>query len=174
MVDREIYDKHYTPHAVDDQPFLRQWQRLFAAWYAVHPVKPRILECVEYCRAITHWRVPRATVEKLLRREDFQTLTRQFRESERLRTQELLTADYQYYLDAHRKGLDMALEAGDHRGIPAFTNPILDRIAPKRTEEGQKAAMVNIVLQGSVAKLAQSFVQGEIIEDAEVLEVLEE
>jgi lambda repressor-like predicted transcriptional regulator len=46
------------------------------------------------------------------------------------------------YIDAHKKGLDMALEAHDHRSIPNYTNPILDRVWPRNDQQVAQAAVV--------------------------------
>jgi hypothetical protein len=145
-IDRAMFHTYYTPKNVREQASLQQWQRLFAAWYAHVPIKPTIRDCVNYARAITKFRIGDTTIKELMRRPDFQRLVVMFRESEQKRAKELLNADYQTYLEAHRAGLDMALAAGDYRAVPPFTTPMLERISPKKEEAETRPTQIIINL----------------------------
>lgn len=148
-IDRAMFRTYYTPKNVREQPSLMQWQRLFAAWYAHLPIQPTTRDCVNYARAITKFRIGDLTVKELIKRTDFQRLVVVFRESEQKRAKELLNADYQSYLEAHRAGLDMALAAGDYRAVPPFTTPMLERISPKKEDPEARPTQIIINLPAS-------------------------
>lgn len=176
VVDKAMFRTFYTPKNVREQVSLLQWQRLFAAWFAQLPVEPSLEDCIRYVRAITTFRVGASTIRELLRRNDFGLLVARFRESEQLRAKELLNADYQTYVDAHRQGLQMALDAQDYRAVPPFTAPMLDRIAPKKDDQIQKSPTIIINLGGLAGQEVQKLKIAEVqdIVDADILEIEDE
>lgn len=176
-VDRAMFRTFYTPKNVREQVVLLQWQRLFAAWFAHLPVAPSIEDCVRYVRAITTFKVSASAIRELLHRNDFGQLVARFRESEQLRAKELLNADYQIYVDAHRRGLQMALDAEDYRAVPPFTAPMLDRVAPRKDDQVAKSPTIIInlggVAQQEVLKLQIASPSQDDIVDADILEIEE-
>ncbi len=182
-IDRAMFRTYYTPKNVREQVSLQQWQRLFAAWYAHVAIQPTIRDCVAYARAITKFRIGDTTIKELMKRADFQRLVVVFRESEQKRAKELLNADYQTYLEAHRAGLDMALAAGDYRAVPPFTTPMLERISPKKEDAEARPTQIIINLPASasaeLARISHSVDSprdaspGDVV-DAEILDIEEE
>ncbi len=171
-IDKGVYNAIYSPQAVRKQKTLRHWQRLFAAWYATLPGPPAMDAMVAYAQALTTYRITPQSIRITTKRDDWRELVDQFRGSEALRVRELLHADYQFYLDAHRKGLFMALEKEDHRAIPSFTVPIIERFAPKKEDQAARAQVVIVNLQGGAAQQALNVIKD--AEEAEVMEITEE
>jgi len=58
-------------------------------------------------------------------------------------------------VDAHFKGMEMAIAANDHRGIPAFTVPILDRVHPKQHDQPQAAAVTINITATQMSAIAE-------------------
>lgn len=177
-IDRAMFKTWFTPSSVRQQTSLLQWQRLFAAWFAHLPVSPGINDCVRYVRATTKYRVGADAIRTLMARQDWQRMVVSFRESEPKRARELLNADHQTYVDAHREGLNLALAAGDYRAVPPFTVPMLDRVAPKREEETERRPTIVINIAGSagleLGKVTQGALREADIIDAEVIEITED
>lgn len=161
-----MFRQFYSPDAITRQPRLWQWQRVFAAWLATVP-HASMKTIRVYVQDLTQLLVSDGAIHALMAREDFRKLVGDFQANARLRIQELAEFDYPFYLDAHKKGLESAIAAGDHRAIPSFTVPMLDRAVPKKADEAEKAQVVVINMTPGQARA----LSGGDVQDAQVLEV---
>lgn len=168
QADSQVFQEHFSPKAITAQEGLWSWQRMVAAWYATVPyATPKSI--LRYARDLTKLEVTPGAIRALFERKDFQQLVEQFKAAPSLRIREIAEFDYNFYLDAHRQGLQMAIAANDHRGIPAYTTPMLDRMLPKKAEGDQRAQVVVVNLTPGQAKsISISDVQ-----EAQIMEIEE-
>lgn len=131
-------------------PFL-PWMRELALWLCdptetvtitvdgksvttTQPIRRRILtsDWTREASRLSGMKVSTSAMRYLRARPDFRALLSRLEESITDRAKFRLAKDHDFYVQAHRAGLEMALEARDHRAVAGFTGPILDRVTPKK------------------------------------------
>lgn len=148
---------------------LAPWMKQFAQWLLspTHTAYPPIVDQTRKAAELSGLPVHRKALDALKRRGDFRVYYETLEGSALSRAKERLVNDTDYYIHAHRHGLEMAIAAGDHRAVASFTNPILDRVAPKREDaKGQKPQIVIQVTADARARIVEA---EETIMDAEIV-----
>lgn len=160
----------YAEQSVARQKTLREWQRALAAAIAQSPERLKLTEIRALARAITNYRISLGAVRATLKRDDFRRLVDKFRANEAARARQMFETDAAAYVQAHKRGLDMALAAEDHRAIPSYTVPALDRIWPKKEDQAAQTPMVVLNIHPNQLATLQSAVQ-HLTEPADIIDV---
>lgn len=128
---------------------LMPWEVEFAEWLVTQHKRPlikdQLAKCEELLKAVgAHAALPytRKDLKNLRQRDEFKAFFADLQKDALKRARAKIEMRVPEYIDAHKKGLDMALEAHDHRSIPNYTNPILDRIWPRNDQQTATAAVV--------------------------------
>jgi len=128
---------------------LLPWEVEFAEWLATQPkrppVKDQLAKCDELLTAVgATAAVPfsRRSLTNMKNRQEYKEYFAELQKDALRRARAKIEMRVPEYIDAHKKGLDMALEAHDHRSIPNYTNPILDRVWPRNDQQVAQAAVV--------------------------------
>jgi len=125
----------------------------FCEWLAKTPVNPNQSEQVKKLREIFNppdaegnppsYIIP-VTKERLLklkRRKEFQHYFEEMRQAELDRARAMFIKRMPEAVATHFLAMDLAMQGKDYRSIPAFTNPVLDRVLPKKSENAPIAAV---------------------------------
>lgn len=159
------------PNVIAKRRSLTEWMRVYAAWYAQQPRQPGLTDRIRAVRAITQYKVTKKALAALEARADWRRFVEKCRADAAFRAKTMLESHYAFYVDLHKQGAQMALKAGDHRAIPTFTSPVLERVAPKRVESD--APPPSIVLNLSVQQMKgveavlSAPVKADVVEDAD-------
>jgi hypothetical protein len=103
----------------------------------------------------------------LTRRPEFQEYYKQLALEELERSRAMFIKRMPQAVATHFMAMDMAMINKDYRSIPSFTNPVLDRVMPKKSEQAPIAA-VKIELttaQQSLMDIPEATVEVVEIED---------
>lgn len=131
--------------------------KAYAAWLATQNAFPKSIERLTAAGLYLNTRVSRKNLQALEEREDFQNLVETFRGQETARVKAVLEGHLKAGVDAHMTGLKMALADGDHRAIPKFTVPLIERAWPKANEQEVHRPMIEIHIgQGQTLRLIES------------------
>lgn len=147
------------------------WMRSFAHWLSQHP-RAKVIEQVKEATLLSGVQQNRRSVSFLRSRKDFQAYYALMSTSNLDRAAHTFKKDAEFYAHAHRFGLELAMAKEDHRAIPAYTTPVLDRIAPKRAEkvdEEQKPTIVINLTASQAKSLALPDPTEIVIENPEVV-----
>lgn len=118
------------------------WNAKFAAWLA-SVEKPSKAEQVEAATRLANDGLPAdapkvqigyGTIKRLKRREDFRELVEKMSQGGIEAARATLATDMPLYMEMHRWGVMRAKEKDDVRAISSYTVPVMDRVAPKRSE----------------------------------------
>ena len=154
---------------VTERRRLLPWMKQFAAWLVSADTPreqsglPSTTEQVKYVERITARRVSYATLRQLRRRGDFIAYLDTLEGSVETRAKERLVNDYEFYVDAHRRAVEMALAANDHRAIAGLTGPILDRVLPKKQEITATSQKIVITMSAEQASRVHGEAMNEIV-----------
>lgn len=123
--------------------------KAFALWLASPQPdgkKPKTQQQTKKASELAGYGITVNTLYALRKRPDFQLFRQALEASVTEAAKEALALAHRSYVEAHQRGLEMALAEGDYKAIPAFTVPILDRIVPKKadTNVGNKTIIVNV------------------------------
>lgn len=160
---------------------LLPWEIAFGEWLARRPRRPsRDLQVVKANELLIE-SLEGAPVEepivwndvaKLKRRVEFREYLGLMREGGLKKARTMLRNRYPSIVEAHSRGLDLALRAQDYGTIHRYTNPILHRIDPPPAIAGMGAtAAVQVNLTVNQARLieeAQTPIDVECVEVEEV------
>ena len=130
---------------VRDTSRLRPWMQMYAYWRAFAP-KTNSTERRIKASGLSHDQVSYNQVRNLERRSDFRDLVEQFQAGGVEGALAKLKVDLPFYVDTHRKGLEMAVAAEDYAAIPKYTLHALEIVSPRRNDIGQQNLQVNITL----------------------------
>ncbi len=108
--------------------------------------KPTNAEQIEVLEELLQVKVTEEALRKLRRRAEFKEYFNNLIDDRDKANVRKLKSKMPEAIDAHFKGLDMAVTAEDYRAIPAYTNPILDRVIPRRDALQAQQQVINIVL----------------------------
>jgi len=130
---------------VRDTSRLRPWMQMYAYWRAfaakTNSTERRIKASGLACDQVSY-----NQIRNLERRSDFRDLVEKFQAGGVEGALAKLKADLPFYVDTHKKGTEMALEAGDYAAIPKFTLHALEIVSPRRNDLLQQNLQVNVVL----------------------------
>lgn len=162
---------------VENRLILMPWMKQYAAWLVSADTPktatglPSTTDQVKYVERITARAVTYAALRALRRRGDFIAYLDRLDASIEVRAKERLISDYDFYVSAHRRAVEMALAANDHRAVAGLTGPILDRVIPKKQEVTTTAQTIVINVSAEQAARLHGDVLNEIVvETPEVLE----
>jgi len=132
---------------------LQPWEMAFAEWYANTPVRPKLVEQYDQAdlMAPEGFNPGKSYIETLKRSTAWSEYIIAIKEDNLELARKKLTGNFSSAVDAHFEGLEKARDAEDYKAIPAFTNPILDRVMPKTDKNAQAVTAVTINL-GSVGR----------------------
>jgi hypothetical protein len=125
---------------------LMPWMLAYAEWL--------ILECIEppkaslrsaRARALARAPVSSNQIKLLEARDDFVAYCAELSRGPLERARAKFLAAFPDYVSAHRAALDDAVAAGDYKAVAAISEPVLDRVMPKKTE-AVAATQINITL----------------------------
>lgn len=127
---------------------MQPWEAEFAEWLVTQPKRPslrtQVAKAHDIMRSVnidpTDFTL--RTLRALKQRESFMGYVADMQLSALRKARAKLEVRLPDYVEAHATGLTMALEARDHRSIPNYTNPILDRVWPKQDQQIAQAAVV--------------------------------
>ena len=139
-----------------EENFLRPWEQLFAYWLAFAPFKVTPVQKVQKATEFAHDTVTYGHVRYLLGRRDVKELMVKFQAGGIEAALEKLKSDLPFYVETHRKGLEMALEDGNYSVIPKYTLHALEIVAPRRNDLGQQNVQVNVTLSTKQQALLDS------------------
>lgn len=149
--------------AVRDTSRLRPWMQMYAYWRAFvsksSSTERRIKASSLACDQVSY-----NQIRSLERRSDFRDLVEKFQAGGVEGALAKLKSDLPFYVDTHRKGLEMAVAAEDYAAIPKYTLHALEIVHPRRNDLAQQNLQVNITL--SPKQLA--------LEDADTIEIAAE
>jgi hypothetical protein len=147
---------------------LRPWMRTYAEWLALQPGKPGWREKIAIVNRIAHDKVSKRAVRFLEARADFIAYYDKFATGAQTAARAKLESETPWYVEQHRLGLEAAISKGDHKAIPTFTTPILERVWPRR-EGPMVATQVTIHLsprqQADLSQPPAELLDAEIVED---------
>ena len=152
---------------------LQQWMKDFCHWLVTTKPKPKIVEQTRRATELAGVVIHRRALTWLTTRKDFDAYYTLLSAEGLARAKHKMLGDLEFYAELHRMGAEMAMNAGDHRSIAAYTVPALDRILPKRQEQVQQTSMVVIQVTGNqAAKLDSADLEdkGELVVEAVVEE----
>jgi len=150
FVKQETHKRRTRIQALD-LSVLRPWMRTYAAWLAMRPGRPTVTERRVQANLLAHDDVGEKTIRIIEARSDFRELLAKFEESAVALARSKLENDLPFYVEQHRKGLEMALAADDYKKIPDYTNPALERVWPRR--DGANVASANVTITLSAGQV---------------------
>lgn len=152
---------------------LQPWMRAYARWICQHGQErfPKTQERTKKASECAGFPVAQSLLRDLEKRPDFRALIIRIEGNAAERAKETLIDDYEWYIQMHRAGLEMALRAEDHRAVAAFTNPILDRVVPKKEERTVTNQTISISMSGAQLQRLHDDEEPEIVvEKPEIIE----
>lgn len=135
------------------------WHYEFAYWLATLADPPSIEEQIAKAEELAQYTVTEKKLDALKHRKVFREYYAKLVSDVLTQARALLEKDYPNYVQAHADALREAIKLGDYKAVPAFTTPILDRVAPKK-EDARAVAAVRIEL----APQQQRIIDAEVIE----------
>lgn len=92
-------------------------------------------------------------LKELERREDFAAYVEELRKGPLEAARAKFLNAFPTYIDRHREALDLATQAKDYAAIARITEPVLDRVIPKKAEAMTGASVVVHLSVGQLAGL---------------------
>ena len=127
-------------------PSLYPWMRAYAEWITVGCVEPpKISSRLSKARGFARAPVSSSQLKLLEARPDYITSCKDLESGSLERARARFAAAFPEYVDAHREALDLARDAADYNAIARITEPVLDRVIPKKSD-AVAAAQVTVVL----------------------------
>ncbi len=155
-------DLHGTGKLVRYEPVLTDWMLAYAEWLASCVNPPSRTERRVQLSQLSRRPVAANHVAQLEERKDFRRYFEDLCKGPLERARAKFQAKFPKYVQAHEDALDMAIEAGDYKAVPAFTIPALDRVSPKKSETGA-AVQFNVTLSAErLAGFAEDYTPAEV------------
>ncbi len=134
--------------------------KAYAAWLAIQPAFPKSIERLKSAGICLTTRVSRKNLNALEARDDFVNQVQVYRDQEVTRVKGILERHLESAVDAHMLGLQLAVSERDHRAIPKFTVPLIERAWPKVNEVQPHVPMIEIHIgQGQTMRLIEKPVE---------------
>ena len=130
--------------------------KAYAAWLALNPGKKAQERRIQagICLNTT---VSTANLKALEGREDFGALLQSYANDEVTRVKGILERHLEVAVDAHMLGLQLAVSERDHRAIPKFTVPFIERAWPKQNDVIPHVPLIEIHIgQGQTMRLIEA------------------
>jgi hypothetical protein len=121
---------------------LLPWELEFAEWLANQPKRTSLAEQQEKASELSQRTIGRRGLRNLKDRATFREFFGELQLGALRAARAKLERRMPEYIDAHHKGVHLALDAQDYRAIPAYTNPMIERVWPKRDDVGANVAVV--------------------------------
>lgn len=149
---------------------LRPWMKAFALWLlSPQPEgrRPSVSAQTKRASELAGYPITKEALRLTRKRPDFLLFLQTLHGSVTEAARESLTLAHRFYVESHQRGLEMALAAGDYKAVPAFTVPVLDRVAPRKadTQVGSKTIIVNVHEQ-TARQLMAGTDPGEVLVEA--------
>ena len=151
---------------VRDSSRLRPWMRVFAYWDAFTP-KTTLAESLLKASFLAKDQVSKQQLRLLRSRPDYLELRQRYEDGGANAALEMLKADLPFYMESHRKGLEMAMAAEDYNAIPKFTIHPMEIVHPRRHDLMAQQVTVNVMLSSKQEKLMLSerpVIEAEVVE----------
>jgi hypothetical protein len=126
------------------------WHYDYADWLSRRD-RASLDDRLEKARELSGYYLEARQIVTLEGRDAFHEYLHQMRGKAAERARAKLERDAEKYVEAHKQGLDYALERKDYRAIHNYTVPVLDRIAPKKD---QTPSQTVVIVQLSAAQEA--------------------
>lgn len=127
-------------------PALYPWMRAFAEWMTLECLEPpRTALRLKKARFFARAPVTQSQLKLLEARPDYVTYVRELQLGPLERARERFQSAFPEYVEAHREALDLARDKEDYNAIARITEPVLDRVLPKKSELAA-APSVTVVL----------------------------
>lgn len=156
---------------------LLPWQLSFAEWIANQHYSPKVVaqaaKASEIASAALGSPVDIAPddVRALRQRPNFREAVKRFRDESLNRARKTMEAHLSHYATAHINALKIAEEKQDYRAMAQISEPILERVWPKRGDTAGTAVQVNITLSPKQQEILDSVAEADVeVLDAEVIE----
>ena len=122
---------------------LLPWQRAFIEWLALQAKQVRLAEQLVQANHFIAQASPfendlpdapitKPALQRFKKTSEYRDYFDAMQADATKRARAKMESRLDKFVHAHEDGLHMAVVAGDHRTIPSYTNPILDRIWPRR------------------------------------------
>ena len=151
MKDRRVMLANY---AIESKP-LMPWMKQFALWLASQPVRPKVSEQTKIASRLSRAKINKSILWKLNQRDDFKSLVERLETDDNAKLVAKFEGRKSRYLDAHYKALKGATADKDYELMAQISEPVLDRISPKKSDHGSRAANVVIVHLGPKGSFAE-------------------
>ena len=154
---------------------LQAWQLAFLEWLANqerHPPVSKQVEKANELRAETSVEGSPLTARRLRAfktRKGAVEFWEKLQKGTLARCRAKIENNLDEYVAAHKCGLDWALGAKDYRAIPAFADPMLERVWPRK-EIVQANTQVNIVLSAQQQRAIASVDDEDVTIDAQLID----
>lgn len=148
------YEQELEKRAATGEPGmgLLPWELALAEWKAGQPKRPPLRETLAMCERLAGEPITATHYYRVVGKPEWRAARNRFAKHAMRKARKQFKQAAPYLVDAHIKGLQMAMKAEDHRSIPSYTVPALDRIVPKRQEGVANVQVLNVTL--SVAQQA--------------------
>ena len=161
--------QEWAERAACDIGPLRPWAYALAEWHATQPGRVTFQQIYDMAVSLASVSLPRPRVKSLLRRDDWIEYREQMAADFLLRIRRKVERRMESYADAHHEALKLATDEGDYTAMAKISEPMLDRLWPKREEKVETPQTLIVNVNTAV----HSGLGMQPIEEAEVIEVVE-
>ena len=149
---------------------LSPWMCAYAEWLVLECVEaPKVSERTKRARGLARAPVAINQLRELEKRDDFVDYCAELRKGPLEAARAKFASAFPTYIERHRMALDIATDARDVNAIARLTEPVLDRVMPKKSE-APTAPVVQIILTPSQLQSVAAYVAPELSVEAEVVE----
>lgn len=149
---------------------LMPWMLAYAEWLILECIEPpKAVERTKRARGLARAPVSLNQIRLLEQRDDFVSYCDDLRKGPLEQARARFQSAFPTYIERHRLALDIATDARDVNAIARLTEPVLDRVMPKKSEAAA-APMVQIVLTPAQLQSVAAYSAPEMTVEAEVVE----
>jgi hypothetical protein len=149
---------------------LSAWMLAYGEWLVLECIEaPKVSERTKRARGLARAPVTINQLRELEKRDDFVSYCDELRKGPLEQARAKFAAAFPTYIERHRMALDIATDARDVNAIARLTEPVLDRVMPKKTEAAA-APTVQIILTQAQLQSVAAYTAPEMTVDAEVVE----
>lgn len=149
---------------------LMPWMLAYAEWLVLECIEaPKAVERTRRARGLARAPVAIHQLRELEKRDDFVSYCDELRKGPLEQARARFASAFPTYIERHRLALDIATDARDVNAIARLTEPVLDRVMPKKSE-APAAPVVQIVLTPQQLQSVAAYKAPEMTVDAEITE----
>jgi hypothetical protein len=149
---------------------LMPWMLAYAEWLVLECIEPpKVSLRTARARGLARSPVSINQLRLLEQRDDFVDYCNELRKGPLEQARAKFASAFPTYIERHRLALDIATDARDVNAIARLTEPVLDRVMPKKSEAAA-APMVQIVLTPAQLQSVAAYSAPEMSVEAEVAE----